>query len=93
MGVKSVGGLTAARNRGVELLTGGGPQVEFRRYMGQGREGRAWEASWRRGGADVGLGRGWGAAGRPVHGGAGSLVRRSKAGRGLGFGAAATGRR
>jgi hypothetical protein len=43
---------------GEEQLTGGGPRVEFQRYTGWGREGRAWEASWRRGGADAGLGRG-----------------------------------
>jgi hypothetical protein len=46
------------------------------------------------GGAELtrGLGRGWGAAERPVHGGAEGLVRWSKAGKGLGFRAAATSR-
>jgi hypothetical protein len=61
-----------------ELLTGGGPQCDSGRSTGRGREGRAWEASWRRGGADGALGRGWGAAERPDHSGAESSVRRSK---------------
>jgi hypothetical protein len=65
--------------KGEEQLTSGGPRVEFWRYTGRGREGRAWEASWRQGGADAGLGRGWGAAERPVHGGAEGSVRQSKA--------------
>jgi hypothetical protein len=52
-----------------ELLTGGGPRCDSGRCTGRGRKGRAWEASWRRGGAVAGLGRGWGAAERPDHGG------------------------
>jgi hypothetical protein len=40
---------------GEEQLTGDGPRLEFRRYTGRGHEGRAWEASWRWGGADVAL--------------------------------------
>jgi hypothetical protein len=62
-----------------ELLTGCGPRCDSSSCMGSGREGRAWEASWRQGGADAGLGRGWGAAEQPDHGGAESSVRRSKA--------------
>jgi hypothetical protein len=92
MRVKWVGGLPAARNRGRGATHGGSPRVEFWRYTGRGREGRAWEASWRRGGADAGLGRGWGAAERLVHGGAEGPMRRGEAGRGLGFRAVATSR-
>jgi hypothetical protein len=36
-----------------ELLTGGGPRCDSCRCTGRGREGKAWEASWRRGGADA----------------------------------------
>jgi hypothetical protein len=62
-----------------ELLTGGDPRCDSGRCTGRGREGRAWEASWCRVGADAGLGQGWGAAERPDHGGAESSVRQSKA--------------
>jgi hypothetical protein len=68
------------RRRGIEgeeQLTGGGPRVEFRRYTGRGQEGKAWEASWRRGEATRGFGQGWGVAERPVHGRAVSSARRS----------------
>jgi hypothetical protein len=51
---------------------------------GSGRGGRAWGASWHRGEAEAGLGRGWGVAERWVHGGARGAARRSKAGDGVG---------
>jgi hypothetical protein len=38
------------RRRGIEgeeQLIGGSPRVEFQHFTGRGREGRAWEASWR----------------------------------------------
>jgi hypothetical protein len=58
--------------------------VKSWRYTGRGCGGRAQGASWHRGEAEAGLGRGWGAAERRVHGGAGGAAQQSKVGDGVG---------
>jgi hypothetical protein len=86
MGVKMVGKHRRRGNRGGGACHRRRSLGQFRPLHGPGSRVRPGGASWHLGGADVGVGRGWGAAERPVHGEAGSSARWSERAVMLGFG-------